>query len=192
MNDNERMLLQAAKDGDAKAIQAALSVGTNPNLRDCALATVLYWAAHGGPSEAEKAEIAAGNPPEIVNGEPIYTGGLIIDEEHVEVVITLLAAGADSNLSNRQGQVPLHCAAANGFEKTVKALLENGADPTIADKNASTPLHNAAFNADINVIKLLINTGANIQVVDKHGHTPLYGTPEWVAREAERLPRHAT
>lgn len=57
-----------------------------------------------------------------------------------EVAEILIEAGADPNLTNRDGGTALHAAVFLGKPGIVKALLENGADKNAMSNDGSTPL----------------------------------------------------
>lgn len=62
-----------------------------------------------------------------------------------EVVVTLLAAGADPNAVAKGGVTPLHRAIRNRCAAAVEALLEGGADPRRRNGNGSTPAQLAVW-----------------------------------------------
>ena len=79
----------------------------------------------------------------------------------------MLATGADPNVQNIGGWVPLH--GAQSAEVT-KALLEVGADPNIKNNDGMTPLHRAKT---VEQVQALLATGADPNVKGKFGRTPL-------------------
>ena len=111
----------------------------------------------------------------------------------------LIENRADVNLTDNQGQTPLHYAAANdyiamaklltNFSKNIllklikgyhwiksckiQPLIENGADVNLTDNQGQTPLHYAAANGHIAMAQLLIENGANVNLTDNQGQTPL-------------------
>ncbi len=58
---------------------------------------------------------------------------------HDDVVAVLIAAGADTNVTQRGGYTPLHGAAQNGADGTVDRLLAAGADRTARTDDGRTP-----------------------------------------------------
>jgi ankyrin repeat protein len=57
----------------------------------------------------------------------------------------LLKHGASVDIQNKEGEYPLHLAAAEDNREVVKLLLEHRSDPKVQDKNGTTPLHLAAM-----------------------------------------------
>ena len=64
----------------------------------------------------------------------------------LEIVRTLLAAGADPNIGGSDGNFPIHDAARNGQHEVVRALLEAGADPGQTDDRGQSALQLARDN----------------------------------------------
>jgi CRP-like cAMP-binding protein len=58
----------------------------------------------------------------------------------------LFLSGVNVNSSNREGRTPLHVAACNGQEETLKLLLDDmGADLNPVDKHGNTPMNDAGI-----------------------------------------------
>ena len=85
------------------------------------------------------------------------------------VVRKLLAAGADPNVRNENGSVPLALAlnATNCRIETVRALLEGGASPHVTSIGAAQPIVAALYAAtpSLDVLKLLLDAGADANAV---------------------------
>jgi len=94
-------------------------------------------------------------------------------EGDVERVKKLLKKGADPNVQEEHGRMPLHVAVYKGHVDVVRLLLEHGADPNIQNKDGETPLHNAALQGHVDIVRLLLEHGANPTIKDKDGKTPL-------------------
>src|SRR3569832_237685 len=97
-----------------------------------------------------------------------------------EIVQTLLAKGADSNIANREGRTALMAAAQNGDAKIVAALLEHGADVAAQDKQGETALFDAVRYGRREAVQRLLEAGANPNVSNRrgtaapdNGYTPL-------------------
>ena len=109
-------------------------------------------------------------------------------ETGIEVLQTLLAAGANLHLTTEDGSTPLMAAAGLGratytpreprglrsptAEQAVKVLLDAGADINAVNEADFTALHGAAFRGLNEVVQYLVERGANINARDFKGRTP--------------------
>lgn len=85
----------------------------------------------------------------------------------------LIAAGADPNLTNDDGETPLHMAAYGSDIGVIESLLLNGADPNAVDSDGNTPLHLAVGWEDVYSVKQLLAFGANVAVTNRYGRSPV-------------------
>jgi ankyrin repeat protein len=72
-----------------------------------------------------------------------------------ELVRALLVAGADPNLTSKEGGTPLHTAAYTGDIEIVELLLAYGADPSATDPKGQTPLDIARDRRNIEAATVL-------------------------------------
>ena len=56
-----------------------------------------------------------------------YALHIAAEEEHIEVIKELIAAGADVNIATSNGNTPLHTASSRGYTEIVKELIAAGA-----------------------------------------------------------------
>ncbi|RSL54692.1 hypothetical protein CEP54_009739 [Fusarium duplospermum] len=63
-----------------------------------------------------------------------------------KVARQLLTAGAEVNIENGKGELPLHLGCEDGNQQLVEMLLEEGADPEHADASGIYPLHSAVVH----------------------------------------------
>jgi ankyrin repeat protein len=106
----------------------------------------------------------------------------------IEVMKILLAKGADSKLTTRNGINPLMAAAGLGTKEedttgrrktqaeaieAIKLLLDAGVDLNAVDSRGQTALHGAAFQGFDEVVQFLATHGGKLDVKDKQGKTPL-------------------
>ncbi|UNF62747.1 ankyrin repeat domain-containing protein [Spiroplasma poulsonii] len=90
-----------------------------------------------------------------------------------EIVQLLLDKGADVNLQNKNGDIPLITAIKNNDLKMVQLLLDNGADINLQNKNVDIPLITAIKNNDLKMVQLLLDKGADVNLQNKNGLIPL-------------------
>lgn len=81
------------------------------------------------------------------------------------MVEALLAAGANPNVFNDDGQAPLHIVAMFNREKICKLLVDGRADVMLADANGQTPRTYAELNNRNEVAAILADAEANLEAV---------------------------
>ncbi len=82
----------------------------------------------------------------------------------------LLAHQADKNIPDKEGRLPFHYAAKNGFTG-IKALAPENID--IQDNEGRTALSWAACKEPV-VLRYLLELGANLNLTDKKGNLPIH------------------
>ncbi|MGA2640617.1 MAG: SUMF1/EgtB/PvdO family nonheme iron enzyme [Spirochaetia bacterium] len=96
--------------------------------------------------------------------------------QNPEVITTLLKAGADLNVLDRQLQrsALIYAARSNPNPEVISTLLNAGADLKAPDGWGQTPLMYAAqYNPSPEVITTLLKAGADVKAQNKAGWTPL-------------------
>ena len=136
-------LLNAAANGQADIAAATIEDGVNVNFRDKDGCTPLYHAANRSDIEIVRLLLANGADPTI----PCYdTGkGWITDGVHPihaaserEVIEALIAAGADVNARDANGNTPLHHL--THAPEALHALIAAGADPNATNDSGQKPV----------------------------------------------------
>lgn len=110
-----------------------------------------------------------------------------VREGRTTAVREFLAAGADVNARNAQGETPLSLAVGLKRKAVVRLLLEAGADPNAADGDGQTALMAAADLRGPELARLLIDAGADVNARDQRGDTALHGAATWGRPETVRL-----
>ncbi|KAJ1484940.1 ankyrin repeat-containing domain protein, partial [Baffinella frigidus] len=115
-------LLAAVREGREEALRPLVKAGANPNGVD----------PHSKLREAFIFAAAA--------------------SERVEVLTGLLDLGAKLDVTDAQGNSPLHDAALRGRTNAAVALVEQGAKPDAENDYGIRPLHNAAINGHVTTV----------------------------------------
>jgi ankyrin repeat protein len=92
---------------------------------------------------------------------------------NLEIVRTLILAGARANLANESGRTPLMYLRDNATDKLVRELLAARAKVNARDESGGTALMNAAAYSNSGVVRELIENGAKIDLKDNDGKTAL-------------------
>jgi ankyrin repeat protein len=106
------------------------------------------------------------------------TRGVYSGKNYVDVIKTFLAAGANVDAQDMDGQTPLHWAAStvSPYDSKKIALMH-----AVWEAKANLPsLYLAAYQTsphekeNIAIIKTLLNAGANVHITDRYGKTALH------------------
>lgn len=89
-----------------------------------------------------------------------------------EVILMLVSGGAHIDFRNKDGQTPMHRAAALGHYDVIQVLLELGASPNYKDTNGLTPLYACVSNVTpARCVELLLRDRAVLDTSDNAGWT---------------------
>ncbi|XP_033478366.2 protein TANC1-like [Epinephelus lanceolatus] len=89
----------------------------------------------------------------------------------LEVCAFLLERGAELEIANRRGMVPLLSAAKHGHTQVAELLLKHNADINVNEKLGRTALMLAASEGHLSTVELLLSKGASLSSVDQEGLT---------------------
>lgn len=112
-------------------------------------------------------------PLEVIGNSSLHEA-VIYPQENLTKVMSLLAAGADVNIRNKDGQTPLHMVT---HYKIAQLLIAAGADVNARDASVfdATPLIRPIVLRCVPVVQLLLQAGADVHVVtENNGETPLH------------------
>jgi uncharacterized protein len=148
----------AAWTGDLESIKLRVRSGADLSLPDQYHWTALHLAVWNMHSEMvlflldaidEKTSIS------LQNLDGVSALHLAALNNDIEMIETLIKAGANTSVFDKAGLTPLLCAAKAENIEALIALKKLGADTSVPNKSEWTPLHWAAANGDLNTIKAL-------------------------------------
>ncbi|PVD35618.1 hypothetical protein C0Q70_02581 [Pomacea canaliculata] len=90
----------------------------------------------------------------------------------LSIAQALVAAGANINEQNSDGNIPLYLSMSNA--EVAEFLIKQGCDVTIANKTGQTASHLAATKGCVPILNLLLSKGADFNSQDSNGDTPLH------------------
>jgi ankyrin repeat protein len=182
-------LVQAAKQGDVRGIQAALAAGAPVDGRNANGETALTFAAFNKQAEAVRLLLAAHANPNIPSAAgqtfilPLCFAGMSGQQGITDALLGAGATPTTNSVIQDEKETyriaPAACAAAGGNVGVLNAILQRGASPD-ADKglaNARPPLYLAAEKNNPAMIAALCARKANANVT-VHGKSLLRGALE--------------
>lgn len=82
--------------------------------------------------------------------------------------------GADLNIADYEGTLPLHNSSLHAKADTTQILLASGAKRNVTDLERVAPLHLASSVGNPQTVELLCNFGADVDILTKRGETALH------------------
>ncbi|WP_342262895.1 ankyrin repeat domain-containing protein [Spiroplasma endosymbiont of Dromius quadrimaculatus] len=169
---DKNFLISVVSSGNIDILKLILSKDVNVNIAnesglsplngaimDDNLEIVKLLLAHGADANAQTSED---------NGKltPLYIAAQ--RDCSLEIVEELINNGADVNVTDKNGDIPLHNAISNDHEAITKLLIEKSANVNKINLFGKTPLLNATFQSNnIDIVKHLLNhPQININISD--------------------------
>ena len=101
-------------------------------------------------------KINAGNMGNCVTAASSSPGRNVLESTACRIIERLIKAGAEIEIVDGNGRVPLHDAAGVGSSAIVETLLMHGADINASDRDGYTPLHIAIRYGEDKVVRSLL------------------------------------
>ena len=193
LNGDELIKLCKKKDEDGRSILHSAVVGGNMHLvqlivercgnekinaQDSEGWTPLMSAVSCGHEAIVKFLLSLSNgaaDPNIANAQNRTALHYAASKGRVAIIKLLIEAGAQTNIKDVTGCLPLHRAASAGQAEALRELLKHTAKPLInaRDTSGATPLLLAAVGGHHAAAIMLAAKGADFEAEDKEGQTPL-------------------
>lgn len=164
--DSRTALMLASRQGHAKIVSLLLGKGAAVNARSDGGATALLYAASNAHPDVVRMLVDYGAD---VNAQDESGQSALMEVFHrdnntdkiVEIVFTLLAAGADLNLVNNHYETALVYAVQSCMVQGVRILLDAGADANVERPDGRNPaVLSVTVTKQREVFDLLIDAGA--------------------------------
>lgn len=183
--ENDRMpterdlhLIEAARGGDAAAVERLLADGASVSAQDATGQTALIAAAWGNHLNVACALIAAGADVNIQDDTQQSAYLIATSEGYLELLNVTLDAGADARSLDSYRGTGLIRAAERGHADVVARLLETDIAVDHVNRLGLTALLEAVMFGDggpryVETVRLLLAAGADVNLADSNGATPL-------------------
>ena len=153
MRDNA--MVEAARRGDVDALKTAFANGSKADRRGINGLSPLHVAAQFGRTEAVAALLGMTAKVDHRDRDRQTALGHSVVNDHADIAVLLLTAGADPDRSGANYEPPLVVAARRGNLDIVTALLQAGADRTLGDNTGRTALEWARVMRHMPIIAAL-------------------------------------
>ncbi len=161
---NARDLLDAARRGDAGAVEALIEAGADVGITGGDGSTALLWASHRDDLDTARRLLEAGAAVDAANdlgATPLWAAS---QNGSRAMVRLLLGAAADPDLALLSGETPVMVAARAGSAEVVELLAGAGADLDRRGSRGQTALMWAVAQHHADVVGALLAHGADPHV----------------------------
>ncbi|XP_076643715.1 ankyrin repeat and sterile alpha motif domain-containing protein 1B isoform X2 [Halictus rubicundus] len=193
----DQELLEAARSGNVTVVEkilgqrakrsgplASLRRGPGANVQDASGYSALHHAALNGHKEVVKLLLqyeASTNVVDPKGSSPLHLAAWAGDAEIVRLILTQGPSVPKVNLTTKDNETALHCAAQYGHTEVVAQLLQYGCDPSIRNSRGESALDLAAQYGRLETVQLLVSTYPELIVPLRNSsssvifpHTPLH------------------
>lgn len=153
-----RALHLAAGMGLHEVVNWLINAGDDVNVSRANIDTPLITAARHGKKEMVRRLLEAGAAPNALGGKQVTA---LHAATTAAMTATLLAAGADPDARDKQGETPLFGAARCGQVDQMRLLIDAGADVNVLNAKRETALFQAGQRGIIEAVDYLLGVGAN-------------------------------
>ncbi|KAM0277760.1 hypothetical protein ACHAQH_005553 [Verticillium albo-atrum] len=182
LTEEDENLLHAAALNESPAIACyLLDLGTELNAQDSDGKTPLHDAARHGTKTQVELLLNHGADTSLTTTRGSTVLHMALRNPKLRpcksLLARLFAADGSRHVADRDGVLPIHVAAAQGWLATVEWLIQIGAEISSRDDLGRTPLHAAAASMSLDstaVVQFLVDRGLAVEDADEGGMTPLH------------------
>ncbi|XP_062549984.1 uncharacterized protein LOC134214676 [Armigeres subalbatus] len=165
-------LMLATNLGKLDMVKLLISCNAEVDAKTSEHFTLLHLAVENGFIEIVNFLISL---PCDLNAQDIYQStalhkALLLGRNEISELL-IKQQSVNVNLTDKNGNAPIHLAAKRGYTKIVQLLVDRSVDLNISNKKNRQPLHYAAQEGHVDIIRILIVGGASIACTGKD--TPL-------------------
>ncbi|XP_057672728.1 palmitoyltransferase Hip14 [Diorhabda carinulata] len=169
-------IIKATQYGAFNRVKELLERGYDVNQRDSENVTLLHWASINNRKDIISFFIDHGAEVDAIGGElqatPLHWA---TRQGHLDAVVILMNAGADSTIRDAEGCSCIHLAAQFGHTALVAYFIARGVSPDLVDRVGMTPLMWAVWKVcSLDPTRLLLTLGASVNIIDHQGNTALH------------------
>ncbi|KAJ8676596.1 hypothetical protein QAD02_012383 [Eretmocerus hayati] len=174
----DQELLEAARNGNVPVVErilgqrarrsgplASLRRGPGANVQDSSGYSSLHHAALNGHKEVVKLLLqheASTNIVDTKGSSPLHLAAWSGNSEIVRLILTQGPSVPNVNLTTKDNETALHCAAQYGHTEVVAQLLHAGCDPSIRNSRGESALDLAAQYGRLETVELLLQTNPEL------------------------------
>jgi ankyrin repeat protein len=172
---NQTVLIEAILAQDVNKVANLLDAGASPNKATRDGRSPLHHAVSVGSEEIAVMLMEFGcqlNPRDKERKTPLFEA--LKQESTHKMISFLLEAGCDADITDADGQLPLHVAAGNATVPVIRALLEYTDNANRPDNKGYQPLHRAAEKNTVESVQALLFERVAIFSSNNEGDTALH------------------
>ncbi|XP_074108399.1 ankyrin repeat and SAM domain-containing protein 1A isoform X11 [Cotesia typhae] len=170
----DQELLEAARSGNVTIVEkilgqrarrsgplASLRRGPGANVQDASGYSALHHAALNGHKDVVKLLLqheASTNVVDAKGSSPLHLAAWAGDAEIVRLILSQGPSVPNVNLTTKDNETALHCAAQYGHTEVVAQLLQYGCDPSIRNSRGESALDLAAQYGRLETVQLIVRT----------------------------------
>uniref|UniRef100_A0A8C5P4X7 Ankyrin repeat and SOCS box protein 2 n=1 Tax=Jaculus jaculus TaxID=51337 RepID=A0A8C5P4X7_JACJA len=181
-------VLKAIKEGNEEALKGMIKDGKNlaePNKEGwLPLHEAAYYGQLGCLKVLQRAYPGAIDQRTLQEETALY---LATCREHLDCLLSLLQAGAEPDISNKNRETPLYKACERKNAEAVRILVQHHADTNHRCNRGWTALHESVSRNDLEVMEILVGGGAKVEAKNAYGITPLFVAAQSGQMEALRF-----